>query len=710
MSTVDSHLTVHYGSAMSHVAIRADGRWRAQIAAAVPTAPAISVHGSVAFCQVSPSGGSRVLVLDRACVVASTPPAGERSRDAHLDERLPRWSPDGVMLAMVSSDEGIASIRVVDAVRGTAIGTRQGDVPLATTYDVPIAGRWRAEEMTWSGPDELVLLVAPLDSDTSVGSGSVRNEVSGAVRVRRADSGRRRLMTVRPSDGLTALLETGPATVWEFALAPGRGFVAVTSDDPTESGWYGSRLSLLPSATSPVRSQDRGERESVLYEPGWQIARPAVSPDGRRVAIVEGWSSDRGHVAGDGRIVDLDDGSSIGWSLDGIDAVTYDWVDDLHLCFSGWIGERSVHGVVDDRGNITSVAVDANDDVHREMAISPVGGRDVAAAIRHRGGAIPALVTSRDGGAFRPVSVSAAGAAASETAGRTDMDTRIGMRVEELEWTAADGSIIRGLLITRDDLRASDCQPVLVVHGGPANLWTRAGSAGTTALACAGYAVIAPNPRGSVGRGQRYARANLGDPAGDELDDVLGGATLCRREGLVLDRRPGIVGGSYGGYLTSAAAVLRDEVAAAVVMFGHPDLISARFASNNPAFYDLLLGGPPVGELLDVYAERSPVLHAHPGVVPTLILHGEADRCTPVGQADELFRALLDQGVETELVTYPGQGHGLRSPDCQIDAWTRTIEWFDRHLGRQLDRQLDRQLVEDLDTGSVTRVREGSGR
>ena len=265
MSTFDGRFTVRYGSAMSHVAIRADGRWRAQIAAAVPTAPAISVHGSVAFCQVSPSGGSRVLVLDRACAVASTPPAGERSRDAHLDERLPRWSPDGVMLAMVSSDEGIASIRVVDAVRDTAIGTRQGDVPLATTYDVPIAGRWRAEEMTWSGPDELVLLVAPLDGDTSVGSGSVRGEVSGAVRVRRADSGRRRLMTVRPSDGLTALLETGPATVWEFALAPGRGFVAVTSDDPTESGWYGSRLSLLPSATSPVRSQDRGERESVLY-------------------------------------------------------------------------------------------------------------------------------------------------------------------------------------------------------------------------------------------------------------------------------------------------------------------------------------------------------------------------------------------------------------------------------------------------------------
>jgi dipeptidyl aminopeptidase/acylaminoacyl peptidase len=88
--------------------------------------------------------------------------------------------------------------------------------------------------------------------------------------------------------------------------------------------------------------------------------------------------------------------------------------------------------------------------------------------------------------------------------------------------------------------------------------------------------------------------------------------------------------------------------------------ISARFGSNNPAFYDILLGGPPSDG--------------------TLILHGDGDRCTPVGQADELFRALLDHHVPTELVVYPGEGHGLRSRSAQLDAWARTIAWFDRHV------------------------------
>ncbi|MEO6123998.1 MAG: prolyl oligopeptidase family serine peptidase, partial [Ilumatobacteraceae bacterium] len=107
-------------------------------------------------------------------------------------------------------------------------------------------------------------------------------------------------------------------------------------------------------------------------------------------------------------------------------------------------------------------------------------------------------------------------------------------------------------------------------------------------------------------------------------------------------------------------------------------LISARFSSNNPAFYDILLGGHPGGSAIQRYLDRSPVLHAHPNVAPTLILHGDADRCTPVGQGEELYRALIDHGVVTEFVTYPGAGHGLRS--CEGDVWNRTVAWFDRHL------------------------------
>ena len=88
---------------------------------------------------------------------------------------------------------------------------------------------------------------------------------------------------------------------------------------------------------------------------------------------------------------------------------------------------------------------------------------------------------------------------------------------------------------------------------------------------------------------------------------------------------------------------------------------------------------PPTDETFALSLDRSPVFHAHRDVPPTLILHGDGDRCTPVGQADELFRALLECDVPVELVVYPGEGHGLRSPAAQLDAWGRTIAWFDDH-------------------------------
>ncbi len=314
-----------------------------------------------------------------------------------------------------------------------------------------------------------------------------------------------------------------------------------------------------------------------------------------------------------------------------------------------------------------------DDDVLREQTAVPGPDAPMAAGVMERAGATARIVVATDEVGWRAADRPASGRA-------------LDLRVDELSWTATDGTEVYGLLLTRADVDRRRCPPVVAIHGGPANLWTRAASVGAAALAWSGYAVILPNPRGSVGRGQAFARANLGDPAGRELDDVLAAVTMCRREGLVLDRPPGIVGGSYGGYLTAAAAVLRRDVAAAVVMYGHPDLISARFGSNNPAFYDIMLGGPPGDGTLPLYVERSPVFHAHDGVPPTLILHGDGDRCTPVGQADELFRALLDHHVTAELVVYPGEGHGLRSPTAQLDAWARTIAWFDRHVKHEADR------------------------
>ena len=80
------------------------------------------------------------------------------------------------------------------------------------------------------------------------------------------------------------------------------------------------------------------------------------------------------------------------------------------------------------------------------------------------------------------------------------------------------------------------------------------------------------------------------------------------------------------------------------------------------------------------YVERSPVTHAHRCTTPTLILQGAEDRCTPVGQAEELYRAIAVSGAEVELVVYPREGHVPREREHALDAIRRTQAWFDRHL------------------------------
>jgi dipeptidyl aminopeptidase/acylaminoacyl peptidase len=199
----------------------------------------------------------------------------------------------------------------------------------------------------------------------------------------------------------------------------------------------------------------------------------------------------------------------------------------------------------------------------------------------------------------------------------------------------------------------------------------------------AGYAVLQPNYRGSVGRGQSFTRLNVGDPGGAEFEDVLRGLDWCVREGVADAARIGVTGVSYGGYLTAWAAATSHRFRAAVMVSGISDLLSYQYTANN-GFSEAIIGAPlHDGDARRLYIERSPLLHVSKKAPPTLILHGADDHCTPLGQAEEFYRALLDHGVATELVVYPREGHGFKECAHHADAWRRKVAWFDRYLRDQ---------------------------
>jgi dipeptidyl aminopeptidase/acylaminoacyl peptidase len=253
--------------------------------------------------------------------------------------------------------------------------------------------------------------------------------------------------------------------------------------------------------------------------------------------------------------------------------------------------------------------------------------------------------------------------------------------IREMRWTAPDGLEIEGLLLTPRG--AQGPLPLLaLVHGGPTWCWNGYFSdsePNSVLLADAGYAVLLPNPRGSNGRGHAFAQAVIDDPGGKDLQDIMAGIDACIEQGIADPDRLGISGLSYGGYMTAWAVTQTDRFAAAVAHSVISNWVSFHLTSDIWAWDDFVIGdawSDPAGP----YVRWSPVYHAAGCSTPTLIVQGALDRCTPVGQAEELFTAIARTGTDTELVIYPREGHVPFERAHARDSIVRTQAWFDRYL------------------------------
>jgi len=193
--------------------------------------------------------------------------------------------------------------------------------------------------------------------------------------------------------------------------------------------------------------------------------------------------------------------------------------------------------------------------------------------------------------------------------------------------------------------------------------------------------VLMPNSRGSNGRGRAFAEAVHGDPGGKELDDIMAGVDLCSAKGVADPDRLGIVGLSWGGYMAAWAPTQTDVFRAAVAISVISNYVSYSLTADPGYFAQLILQGPwdPSADP-DPYVDRSPITWTSRVSTPTLVIAGELDRCTPVGQGHELFEALSDAGVETELVVYPREGHLPFEREHVLDSYRRTQACFDRFL------------------------------
>ncbi|MEU9890183.1 prolyl oligopeptidase family serine peptidase [Sphaerisporangium sp. NPDC051011] len=582
--------------------------------------------------------------------------------DGQGSDTSPRWSPDGKLIAYLSDrdESGIASLRILD------VGSSED----RATAQVP----GFAESLEWSADGRTILLgVAGLGSDIA--------GIQGAVAVGGRDQGPawapdvdgvpsaapyRMLWVYDIAMGTARQVSPPGVNVWRGVWCGPRHVAAICSDQPDEGAWYTADVRLIGVDDGSVRT---------LLVPRDQLGWIAASPSGATVAVAEAVCSDRDIVAGEVRLIDVGAGTVSRPATLGADVVQLVWRGEEALLFAALQGPDSVIGVLDlSSQNSRELWRSAERAVSGLVLprIAPLGGRpDDVLFMTESFFEAPTLV-ALEGGHERRIRrfVSPETAATVASLGSAC----------DFSWVAPDGLELHGWLLTPPT--PGPHALIVQIHGGPVFFSPPlyVGRSAFVQLALAeGYALFLPNVRGSSGLGQDAARSVIGDVGGADAADHLAALDALVAAGKADPDRIGVTGGSYGGFMTSWLITQSRRFAAAVTVAPTSNWVSDRFTSNIPGFFDIFLGQDP-NDPDGLHLTRSPVHHAASVRTPLLSICGALDRITHPAQALEMHRALQAQGSETVLVTYPHEGHGVRSMPAAFDHVARMIAWFTAHM------------------------------
>ncbi len=254
--------------------------------------------------------------------------------------------------------------------------------------------------------------------------------------------------------------------------------------------------------------------------------------------------------------------------------------------------------------------------------------------------------------------------------------------VEEITFKSRDGTTINGFMLKPPGYRAGTRYPtILRIHGGPVwQYYHDFANLDWQVLAASGYVVLGVNPRGSSGRGEKFASAIFAAWGEKDGDDVLAAVDHAVATGVADPERLGVGGWSYGGILTNQVIARDRRFKAAISGAGQGNALIGYGTDMYALEYELELGKPWAN--FEAWKRVSqPFLRADRIVTPTLFVCGQEDWNVPVINSEQMFQALKSLGRQTELVIYPGESHEIRRPSFVLDRMERYLAWYGRYLG-----------------------------
>jgi dipeptidyl aminopeptidase/acylaminoacyl peptidase len=589
----------------------------------------------------------------------------------------PRWSPDGQWIAFSGSTGKGSSLTIVrpDGTGLTAIAPMTG-----TNHPLPSAG----DTITWSPDGKAIAFVSSTpgpeqdaNGDPMVITRYLYKPTAGEGLTRFNDNRRLHIFVVDLATKQVRQLTKGSYYEHSVAWSPRGDVIAFISNHGADPDRFFNYDVFTVNPSSGAITQIT-QTKNAEYRPTW-------SPDGTSIAYL---GTKRPLTSSE---TTMEDTHVWVMKADGSDRREVGESLDARQGFPGWSADgTALYFTAQERGSVRlyrmpagggspELVAPARGDTGSVRSWSTAAG-DAVAFAQTRPADESELFLAHRGAAPKPLTHLNA----------TLLGARTIAPVEAFTFKSFDGMEIEAFLTKPLTIDAGRKYPLIaLIHGGPHGQQGPDFDTHAQVYAAHGFATLMVNYRGSTGYGQKLADAIFKDQDGGEAKDVLAGvdAALARYAWLDADRL-GIEGTSYGGQLTDWLITQTDRFKAAIPTAGISNLVSFNYMAYYHDYLAVEFGAFPTEDhLMDELWKRSAIRYANQVKTPTLFCHGENDNDVPIAEAEQFYIALKDVGVETVMVRYPREGHGVRETKHVQDWYTRSMKWYDDHFAKSAPSQ-----------------------